>query len=244
MLPCTLYGCQVTSSELPDEGDRTRLTRAAVAERALALADRDGPDALTIRKLATELGVTPMAIYWHFHSKQELLVGVCDQIWSEVDIEVDWSVPWTDQLRGLFTSLLRVLRAHPAGTQLFLRSEEKLHSKNSMLSAEAGLEVLRRAGLSPQDATLVVRFALWSAIMLVMSEPGHEFPDPVERAEEMRKFHVRLATLPLADFPRMIECAAPMSAWDEVEKHYEFGVDMFVGGVAAIAAARAKATPD
>ena len=76
ILPCTSYSCQVTSSAVPDEGDRTRLSRAAVAERALALADSVGPEALTIRKLATDLGVTPMALYWHFRSKDELLVGV------------------------------------------------------------------------------------------------------------------------------------------------------------------------
>ena len=44
--------------------------------RALALADAGGLDALTIRRLAQELGVTPMALYWHFRSKDELLVGL------------------------------------------------------------------------------------------------------------------------------------------------------------------------
>ena len=65
----------MTSSTLPDDGERPRLTRAAVVDRALALVDKSGLDALTIRKLATELGVTPMALYWHFRGKDELLQG-------------------------------------------------------------------------------------------------------------------------------------------------------------------------
>ena len=69
ILPCTTYSCQVTSSTFPDDGERARLTRAAVVEQALALADKTGLDALTIRKLATELGVTPMALYWHFRAR-------------------------------------------------------------------------------------------------------------------------------------------------------------------------------
>ncbi|HVT67796.1 MAG TPA: TetR family transcriptional regulator, partial [Trebonia sp.] len=101
-----------------DDSERTRLTRAAVTERALALADASGLDGLTIRKLAADLGVTPMALYWHFRSKEELLDGLAERVWSEIDISVDRTAPWPDQLRKLLTSLLAVLRAHPAATQL------------------------------------------------------------------------------------------------------------------------------
>ena len=242
MLPCTPYSCQVTSSALPDEGERARLTKDAVAQRALALADRDGTEALTIRKLATDLGVTPMALYWHFRSKDELLTGVADRIWSEIDIAVDWSASWTDQLQGLFTSLLSVLRAHPAAPQLLLRSE-KLHSEAAMKATETALEVLRRAGFSPEDASAVARTAMWTALMLVMAEPGSEFPDPEFRAEELRKHQLELATLPKAKFPRLVECALPMTACEDPEEHYKFGVEMFMAGVAAMAATRAHQPP-
>ncbi len=233
----------MTSSALPDEGDRARLTKAAVAERALALADRDGPEALTIRKLAADLGVTPMALYWHFRSKEELLEGVSDRIWGEIDIAVDWTAPWLEQLRGIFTSLLSVLRAHPAGTQLLLHAE-KLHSEASRNTTEVALELLHRAGFSPQDASAIARAALWNAIMLVMSEPGQGIPDPAERAEAMRKQQVHLATLPQARYPRLVEAAIPMTACDDPDEHYAFGVDLFVAGVAAIAATRAQHPPD
>ena len=242
MLPCTAYSCQVTSSALPDEGDRARLTKDVVAQRALVLADRVGPEALTIRKLATELGVTPMALYWHFRSKDDLLTGVADRIWGEVDIAVDWSAPWTDQLQGMFKSLLSVLRAHPAAPQLLLRTE-KLHSEAAMKATETALEVLRRAGFSPEDASAVARTAMWTALMLVMAEPGSEFPDPEERVEKQRKHQVELATLPQAKFPRLVECALPMTACDDPEEHYKFGVEMFMAGVAAIAATHAKQPP-
>src|ERR1700761_6402347 len=123
MLPCTAYSCQVTSARLSeskdadaspgplaDDGERTRLTRDAVTQRALALADKSGLDTLTIRKLATELGVTPMALYWHFRGKDELLEGLAERLWGELDLNVDRTAPWTEQIRALLESLLTVLR--------------------------------------------------------------------------------------------------------------------------------------
>src|SRR5215469_17789579 len=111
ILTCTPYSCQVTSPRrLDPEGERPRLTRQAVVDRALQLADADGLDALTIRKLATRLGVTPMALYWHFRGKEELLEGLAEPIWAGIDVNVDSAAPWSEQLRGIFESLVRVLR--------------------------------------------------------------------------------------------------------------------------------------
>src|SRR5580704_8764389 len=86
-ITCTVYSCQAMSTEVfsadPD-GERPRLSKRAVTDRALKLADADGLDALTIRKLAHDLGVTPMALYWHFRSKEDLLEGVAEQVWDEI----------------------------------------------------------------------------------------------------------------------------------------------------------------
>jgi AcrR family transcriptional regulator len=223
----------------PDEGERTRLTRAAVVDRALALADASGLDALTIRKLATELGVTPMALYWHFRGKDELLQGLAERVWSEIDIAaVDCAAPWTDQLRELLVSLLTVLRAHPAAAQL-LASSEKLGNEPALNATEFTLDLLRTAGFSPLDASAIARSALWTGLMLVMSEPGIELIDEAARVELQRKKQVTLAMLPPARYPRLVECAIPMTACDDPELHYQFGVEMFMAGVTSLAASRA-----
>jgi TetR/AcrR family transcriptional regulator, tetracycline repressor protein len=97
-----------------DAPNRTTLTPRAVVEGALALADSEGLGAVTIRRLAKELGVTPMALYWHFRSKDELLDGMAARILEEVDLSVDASAGWQEQLRTLLGSMLGVLRAHPS----------------------------------------------------------------------------------------------------------------------------------
>jgi AcrR family transcriptional regulator len=240
-----MYSCQVTSSRqsggetagVLDEAERTRLTRAAVVDRALALADASGLDALTIRKLATELGVTPMALYWHFRGKDELLEGLAERVWSEIDTSVDAALPWPDQLRALLTSLISVLRAHPAAPQLLMDSVNP--SEARLNATEVALDLLISAGFSPWDASMIARTALWTGIMLVVSQPGIELIDNAERTELQRKKQVVLATLPPARYPRLVECAIPMTACDDPEGHYQFGVDMFMAGVTTLAAAKA-----
>ena len=227
----------MTSSPLPEDGERPRLTRTAVVDRALALADASGLDALTIRKLATELGVTPMALYWHFRGKDELLAGLGERIWSEIDLNVDRSAPWTEQMRALITSLLTVLRAHPAAPQLLLHFE-LMQSPAALDATELTLDILRSAGFSPEDASYAARSTLWTGITLVMSEPGIELIDGTERTELQRKKQVTLATQSPLKFPRLVECALPLTACDDPEEHYRFGVDLFIGGLAATAATR------
>jgi TetR/AcrR family transcriptional regulator, tetracycline repressor protein len=213
---------------------RPRLSQGAVTGRALRLADAAGLDALTIRKLAQDLGVTPMALYWHFRSKEELLEGMAERVWSEIDVNVDPSAPWPDQLRGILESLVGVLRAHPSAPQLLLEHEKR--NEVALRAAEVTLGILRGAGFDPQHASAVARSALWTGITLVMSEPGYS-PElsGEERAEQQRRSQIELAMLPAARYPRLVECAAPMTACDDPEFHYRLGIDLFIDGVKAAA---------
>jgi len=241
-MTCTPYSCQVTSPRESgavadrSDGERTRLTKAAVVDRALQLADADGLEALTIRKLATDLGVTPMALYWHFHSKDELLEGLAERLWSEIDANVDRAAPWSSQLQHLLESLVRVLRAHPAGSGLLMHSEKQTEA--AINATEITLEILRSAGFDPVVASEIARSALWTGIMLVMSEPGVKWlaADADVRTEWQRKKQVEYQSLPPAKYPRLVECAVPMTACDDPELHYQLGVSVFIAGLEALAA--------
>src|ERR1700739_2009848 len=153
--------------------ERPRLSHAAVVERGLALADAEGLEAVTIRRLAADLGVTPMALYWHFRSKDELLAGLAERVWAEIDVDVDPDADWDAQLRFLLESLVHVLRAHPSASQILL-SGEKRTSESAMVANEVALEVLSRAGFDAEHAAPIARNALFTGLMLVVSEPGFE----------------------------------------------------------------------
>jgi TetR/AcrR family transcriptional regulator, tetracycline repressor protein len=219
----------------PDEpaGERARLSKGAVVERALKMADADGLDTLTIRKLAQDLGVTPMALYWHFRSKDDLLEAMAEAVWAEIDVRVDPSVPWWVQLQAGLESLLKVLRAHRSAPELVQDHEKQ--NQAALRATEAALEILRSAGFNAPEAAEIARSTLWTGIMLVMSESGYhpEF-SAEERAEHQRQTEIRMAMLPAAQYPRLVECAAPMAGC-EPEFHYRLGVELFIAGVRAVA---------
>jgi AcrR family transcriptional regulator len=231
-----MYSCQVMdanpSPEEPD-GERARLSKRAVVDRALKLADAGGLDALTIRKLAQDLGVTPMALYWHFRSKDDLLEGMAEQVWGEIEVRVDPSIPWWAQLQGGLESLIKVLRAHPAAPQLVLEHEKQ--NEAALRATEAALQILRDAGFDPQYAAEIARSTLWTGMSLVMSETGYH-PELSEDnlAEHQRRTEIYLAMLPATRYPRMVECAGPMSGCDP-DLHYRLGVELFIAGVRAMA---------
>jgi TetR/AcrR family transcriptional regulator, tetracycline repressor protein len=147
----------------------------------------------------------------------------------------DPAAEWSVQLRGLLESLVRVLRTHPCASQLLIAGEKR-NSEAALVATETALEVLHRGGFDPEHAAAITRSALFTGIMLAISEPGFE-PGitGAERVEHQRQSRVRLALLPPQRFPRLVEAAEPMTACDDPDFHYQLGIDMFIAGVQALA---------
>jgi AcrR family transcriptional regulator len=176
-----------------------------------------------------------MALYWHFRNKDELMSGLAHALWAEFDVNIDPDAEWPDQLRFLLESLVRVLRRHPSASQL-LTGSEKRTSEAATVATETALEVLHRGGFDAEYSAVIVRNALFTGVMLVMSEPGFEpGMSETERAEHMWQTRVRLSLLPPDRFPRTIATAGPMTACDNLDFHYEVGIDIFIAGVQALA---------
>jgi AcrR family transcriptional regulator len=175
-----------------------------------------------------------MALYWHFRNKDELLNGLSDQFWSEIDTDVDAAAPWPDQLRAVLDSLVQVLRTHPSASQLLVSGEKQ--SPAALEAIEVTLGVLRRGGFDPRHASAVARNGLWTGLMLAMSEPGYgPSLSEGERAEQQRRNRIRLAMLPPDRYPGLVAAAEPMTDCDDPDFHYRFGIDLFIHGVQAMA---------
>jgi AcrR family transcriptional regulator len=216
---------------------RTTLTPQTVVEGALALADAEGLAAVTIRRLAERLGVTPMALYWHVRNKDELLDGMAERIFDEVDPLVDASALWPQQLRALLNSLLAALRAHPAAA--ILLATRTVASERSLRAMEAALDILRRAGFSPMEATQIARHAVGAVVNLVVSEPGViAREESEEQREARRRARLVLESLPPERYPRLVEAARPLSEGVDRDEYIAIGLDLLLAGIEAIAARR------
>lgn len=213
---------------------RTTLTPRAVIEGALSLADAEGLGAVTIRRLAGELGVTPMAIYWHVRNKEELLDGMVDRLYTEIDPTMDAGAPWPEQMRALLSSMMRALRAHPSTA--ILLATRNVASESSLRTTEAALDILRRGGFSPAEATQIVRHALSTVTHLVGGVPGAvSREEPGELMDARRRTRVFLESLPPERYPRLVEAAAPLSECDDPDAYFAFGLDLLLAGIEAMA---------
>ena len=222
-----------------DAPNRTTLTPRAVVEGALALTDSEGLGAVTIRRLAKELGVTPMALYWHFRSKGELLDGMAARIFEEVDLSVDASATWQDQLRTLLGSMLGVLRAHPSTA--ILLSTRTASSEGSLRATEVALDILRRGGFSPTEATQIARHALSTVVNLVSGEPGVVAREQSgEMIDARRRARLFLESLPPERYPRLVEAAGPLSEGVDPDAYFAFGLDLLIAGIEAMAVRKRK----
>ncbi|EQD34579.1 transcriptional regulator, TetR family, partial [mine drainage metagenome] len=104
----------IVRSQRADHASPSQLNRDAVVTLALGIADAEGLAAVTIRRLAQDLGVTPMALYWHVSGKEELLAAMGDRVFAGLPPDTDPAAPWQDQLRELVLALTAGLRAHPS----------------------------------------------------------------------------------------------------------------------------------
>ena len=90
-----------------------RLNRAAVLQHAVDLADREGIEAVQMRRLAEDLGVVPMALYKHVANKDELLDGMVDVVVSELGPGERGGKAWKADVRRRILATRTTLRAHP-----------------------------------------------------------------------------------------------------------------------------------
>jgi TetR/AcrR family transcriptional regulator, tetracycline repressor protein len=212
-----------------------RLTRAAVAEHALKLADAEGLDSVTIRRLAQELGVTPMALYWHFKNKDELFVGLVDHALAGVKATRDPSDPWQHQLRSMVESLIAVMREHPSLTDL-LHGMELREAVSFARATNDALELLTRGGYGLDEGYWAASYLLHGCIGLVSAQPGcPSTMTPPEATEWRRQKRLALELLPRDEYPMLVAFARTLESEPDVERYYQFGVDLLIGAITSSA---------
>jgi len=215
------------------------LSREAVVDRGLAIADTEGLSAVSIRRIAQDFGVTPMALYWHLKNKDELLAAMGDRILES--IEVPESEPGRgpgaaslDGLRPLLSVLVDALRRHPGCTSL--AQARILRCDAGLRLTERALQILRDAGFSVQQSSNLARAALQTTLVLVADRPGAETTVPQEdRDEVLAGKRAALLTLPADRFPNLIDCAESLTDCPDEAQYYGEGIDLYIAGVQALA---------
>jgi AcrR family transcriptional regulator len=165
---------------------RAPLSRGRVLRAAVALADEGGVDALSMRRLAQELGVVPMALYKHVSSKDELLDGMVDVVVGEVD-PPPGGVDWKAAIRQRVLSARRALLRHPWASQVI---ESRNHPTPTVLAYMDSMIGIFRAGGFSVDLTHHAIHAMGSRLLGFSQELFDDSAnvDPAAQAEMLRAF--------------------------------------------------------
>lgn len=216
------------------EARREPLTPERILRTAVAIADAEGLESLSMRRVAAELDATPMALYNHVSSKDELLDGIAGQLLQEMDLSMIDVGDWAKAIKAGYTEFRRVLLAHP--NLLPVVQRKTTLTPEAMRPIELALSLLRAAGFGPEEA-LQAHWVLTGYTMghVVWQESSPLFDE--QGAAEAARGRRRL--LPADQFPYLVEVLPWLEACD-MDGAYEFGLDALIEGFKAKIAASAK----
>jgi AcrR family transcriptional regulator len=200
-----------------------------VLEAAVAFADRRGLEALSMRKLAEELGAGAMSLYHYVPNKEQLLDGMVDIVFGEIE-PPSTDVDWKTAMRSRALSTREALRRHPWAVGVMEGRTE--HGPANMRLHDAVLGCLRAAGFSiemtvhaysVQDA-YIYGFALQETDM--SSQTPEDFAAEAQR--QMAEYEAVLA-----DYPHLVEVVGGHVAKAGVDYQAEFlfGLDVILDGL-------------
>jgi TetR/AcrR family tetracycline transcriptional repressor len=208
-------------------GQRAGLSREQVLAAARRIADAEGVDRLTMRRLAAELGVMPNALYTYVPDKEALLDALLDDLLADIDPGDPTGEDWRDGLVRVMDASRRLLLAHPQLAPVFLARPAL--GPNAARLGEITLALLRRGGVEGERAVEALR------VLLVYSLGFAAFQAPRLRGDaDGRSVRAETAFAGLAgeEFPRMHrlarELASPASG-----RQFHTGLRWLLDGIAA-----------
>ena len=207
-------------------GRPARLHRDQVLGAALAIADADGIEAVTMQRVAAAVGAEPMSLYRHVRNKDDLLDGLIDLVFAEIDVPSP-ADEWREGMRRRASSARQVLRRHPWAVGLL---ESRMQPGPANLAHhEAVLANLFAAGFAPAEA--VRAYNLVDSYVYGFALQEHTLPiadpdDLVEVAPEV------LAQYAEGRYPNLAAVAtALVEAGFRYADEFEPGLDLILDGL-------------
>src|SRR6185369_9704355 len=221
----------MTPDSTEADGESTPITRAAVLASALEIIDRDGVDALSMRRLGEAVGRDPMVLYRHVPNKAAVLDGVVEMVFERLSLDTTMA-DWAAALRTLGHDFRDLARAHPNVVPLLvtrpLATPLGMRPPGILRHLEDVLALLTGAGFTGGDALHVYR-ALFGFLY------GHvltELQEIVERPEETdHVLRLGLHRLPIGQFPHLRDLAPTWATYDGLAE-LDRGLDILLSGLA------------
>jgi AcrR family transcriptional regulator len=206
---------------------RVPLSRQRALHVAVALADAGGIGSLTMRRLAQELGVEAMSLYHHVANKDDILDGMVDIVFSEIDLPPT-STDWKTAMRRRAHSARVALSRHPWA--ITLMESRAAPGPATLRHHDAVIGSLRHAGFSIE----MTAHAYSVLDSYIYGFAHQEINLPFDTAEETKELAgALLLQLPADDYPHLIELATGhvLQPGYDYGNEFEFGLDLILDGL-------------
>lgn len=217
----------MAAREQRQAGSDAGLSKQRVVAEAIRLADREGVDGLSMRRLAGSLGAGAMSLYHYVASKDELLDAMIDIVFEEIELPSK-DTDWQSAMRRRADSGRQVLARHPWA--IGLMESRTSPGPANLRQHEAVIACLRKAGFSVVMAT----HANWLLDSYVYGYALQEAGLPFDTADELADMveGVYLPQLPADEFPYLNESAAALVAADyDPAEEFGFGLDLILAAL-------------
>jgi AcrR family transcriptional regulator len=199
---------------------RQPLSRRRVLEEAVRFVDREGLEALTMRKLGAELGVEAMSLYNHVPNKSALLDGMVEVLLGELEIPAE-NHRWEERIREGYRAFRRLAHEHPNVFPLLVNRPPD--TMDGVWLVEAFLKTLEEAGFGKETALHAFR-ALSSYTF------GYAMAEIRGFALEPDGSRLGAHSLSPEEFPRLCELKPQLENVDH-DAEFEFGLDLILEGL-------------
>jgi AcrR family transcriptional regulator len=196
----------------------------AILKTAVAIVDRGGVEALTMRQLGEELGTGTMTVYRHFATKEDLLDAMADLVLSQLSLPSVGDDPLA-AISRLAYAMRDAMREHPTVVRLF--ASRVISSHGALRGGyEAPLAVLRAAGCDGETAVRMYGALLTYTLgftIYQLPRPWGSQGEEVEIAEQRRRRRAFYESLPILEFPNVIELSGPLTMMAS-DDQFEWGL--------------------
>jgi AcrR family transcriptional regulator len=216
---------------------RDPISKEAIVAAAIRLMDAEGFEALSMRRIAEELGTGAASLYWHVGSKDGLLDLVFDELIGEVTVPDPDPPRWRDQVKDLARAQRAGTLRHPYVVRVSIGRIPM--GLNALVFSERSLAILRAGGLPPRLAVRASHLLISTVNGFTIDETGVSgaWPDgAAPAADAAAAASGYLATLPPERFPNLVSLAQEFADADR-DARFELLIDIFVDGLARLAGA-------
>lgn len=198
----------------------------------MRIGDREGLEAVTFRRLAAELSVTPMAVHHHVSDRDGLHTEMLAALLNGFDVlaGTDPRLPWTERLRAGLLALHAFNRRHPVLAELLLTDAPRPAAV--FRTTERLIGLLLEAGFPAEMAVEVARIVIHQQDGLLLVEAGSARA-PHKSGTAARQAELRLLELPASEFPSVVAFAQQISRLD-LDTWRDLATDITVRGLIAL----------